>query len=121
MAKKDLICIGCPLGCMLSVEMREEQVIKVEGNTCPKGEEYARAECTNPTRILTSSVVVEGGKIAMVSIKTETAIPKDRVRACMKELKEIKIAAPINIGDVIIKGVAGTGVNVVATKQVEVK
>lgn len=119
MEKKELICIGCPLGCMLSVEMSEEQVTKVSGNTCPRGEQYAKKECTNPTRIVTSSVMVEDGKIAMVSVKTESDIPKEKIFACMRELKGVKVSAPVNIGDVIIKGVAGTKVNVIATKRIE--
>lgn len=119
MEKKELICIGCPLGCMLSVEMNEGEVRRVEGNTCPRGEQYAKKECTNPTRIVTSSVMVEGGSISMVSVKTESDIPKGKINECMKELKGIRVSAPIHIGDVIIKGVAGTPVNVIATKQIE--
>ncbi len=121
MEKKDLICIGCPLGCMLSVEMNEGQVTKVEGNTCPRGDQYAKKECTNPTRIVTSSVMVEGGTIAMVSVKTESDIPKEKIVACMRELKGIKVSAPVHIGDVIIKGVADTNVNIIATKEVALK
>ncbi|MEG1993139.1 MAG: DUF1667 domain-containing protein [Acetivibrio sp.] len=121
MTKKDLICIGCPLGCMLSVTLDGEKVTKVEGNTCIRGEQYGRKECTNPTRIVTSSVMVENGKIPMVSVKTQGDIPKEKIRECMKELKGIKVAAPVNIGDVIVKGIAGTNVNMVATKKVQKK
>lgn len=119
MDKKDLICIRCPLGCMLSVEMEEGRVLKVEGNSCPRGEQYARKECTNPTRIVTTSVIVEGGRQAMVSVKTAADIPKDKISACMKALKDIKIPAPVHIGDIILRDAAGTGVNIIATKKVE--
>ena len=56
MEKRDLICINCPLGCMLTVEMDGKEVVSVSGNTCPRGEAYAKKEVTNPTRIVTSTV-----------------------------------------------------------------
>ncbi len=118
MEKKDLICIGCPLGCMLSVELEEDVVLKVEGNTCARGVDYGKKECTNPTRIVTSSVQVENGSFALVSVKTASDIPKGKIKECMAELKEVKVCAPIFIGDVIIEGVAGTPVNIIATKNV---
>lgn len=121
MDKKDLICIGCPLGCMISVQMKDGQVTKVEGNTCKRGEEYAKKECTNPTRIVTSSIAVENGKISMVSVKTQSDIPKEKIKECMQQLKGMKVEAPVQIGDVIVRGIAGTDVNIVATKSVPVK
>ena len=121
MEKKDLICIGCPLGCMITVTMKDGQVCAVEGNTCKRGEDYAKKECTNPTRIVTSSVMVEGGSISMVSVKTRSDIPKEKIDQCMKELKGIRIKAPVHIGDVIISGIAGTDVDIIATKEVAAK
>ena len=74
MEKRELICIGCPLGCPLSVTLENGEVTSVTGNTCPRGDAYARKEVTNPTRIVTSTVRVEGGVYAMVSCKTESDI-----------------------------------------------
>ena len=53
METRNLTCIGCPLGCSLSVQIENEQVVSVSGNTCPRGDAYARKEVTNPTRIVT--------------------------------------------------------------------
>ena len=53
---KKLTCINCPVGCSLKVELDGENVICVSGNTCRRGEIYARKEVTNPTRIVTSTV-----------------------------------------------------------------
>jgi len=114
----NLICIGCPLGCPLTVEMEGNEVKSVAGNTCPRGDAYAKKELTNPTRIVTSTVRVAGGKLAMVSVKTESDIPKGKIFDCVKALKEVEVIAPVKIGDVIVENVAGTGVNVVATKNV---
>lgn len=117
MEKRDLICIGCPMGCPLTVEMNGAEVVSVSGNTCPRGDAYARKEVTNPTRIVTSTVMVEGGTVDMVSVKTKEDIPKDKIFECVKALKGIKVQAPVQIGDVILANVAGTGVDIVATKN----
>ena len=114
----NLICIGCPLGCPLTVEMEGNEVKSVSGNTCPRGDAYAKKELTNPTRIVTSTVRVAGGKLAMVSVKTQSDIPKGKIFDCVKALKDVEVTAPVKIGDVIVENVAGTGVNVIATKNV---
>ena len=118
MSTVNLICIGCPLGCPLTVEMEGNEVKSVSGNTCPRGDAYAKKELTNPTRIVTSTVRVSGGKLAMVSVKTQSDIPKDKIFDCVKALKDIEVKAPVKIGDVIVENVAGTGVNIIATKNV---
>ena len=118
MSTVNLICIGCPLGCPLTVEMEGNEVKSVAGNTCPRGDAYAKKELTNPTRIVTSTVRVAGGKLAMVSVKTESDIPKGKIFECVKALKEVEVTAPVKIGDVIVENVAGTGVNIIATKNV---
>ena len=118
MSTVNLICIGCPLGCPLTVEMEGNEVKSVAGNTCPRGDAYAKKELTNPTRIVTSTVRVAGGKLAMVSVKTQSDIPKGKIFECVKALKDVEVTAPVKIGDVIVENVAGTGVNVIATKNV---
>lgn len=118
MKTRELTCIGCPLGCAVAVEIEENgQIVNVTGNTCKRGDDYARKEVTNPTRIVTSTVRVEGGTSDMVSVKTKTDIPKNKIFACMEGLKGVCVKAPVHIGDVIVENIAGTGVDVVATKE----
>ena len=119
MEKKSLICIGCPMGCMLSVTLENGEVTEVTGNTCKRGDVYARKEVTNPTRIVTSTVKVSGGTLAMVSVKTKTDIPKGKIFDCVRALKAVCVKAPVHIGDVILENVADTGVDIIATKNVE--
>ena len=119
MEKRNLTCIGCPMGCLLTVEMDNGEVTSVTGNTCKRGDVYARKEVTDPTRIVTSTVRVSGGSIQMVSVKTKEDIPKDRIFECVRALKGIQVPAPVHIGDIILKNVADTGVDIVATKNVE--
>jgi CxxC motif-containing protein len=117
--QKALVCIGCPLGCRLEVTIDNSEVINVTGQSCKKGKTYAIKECTNPTRILTTTVAVKNGCLEVVSVKTEKDIPKDKLFACIKELKKVTLTAPVYIGEIVIKNVAGTGVNVIATTNCE--
>ncbi|MEY8391404.1 DUF1667 domain-containing protein [Lachnospiraceae bacterium] len=115
---RELTCIGCPLGCPLTVETDRGQVHKVTGNTCKRGELYARKEVVNPTRIVTSSVPVEGGNQKVVSVKTREDVPKEKIFAVIEALKGVKVQAPVHIGDVVVSNAADTGVDVVATRNV---
>lgn len=115
---RNLTCISCPMGCSIAVEMDENEVVSVTGNTCKRGDVYARKEVTNPTRIVTSTVRVIGGKEDMVSVKTKEDIPKGKIFDCIKALKNVEVEAPVQIGDVIVPDAAGTGVDIVATKNV---
>ena len=117
MEKRELICIGCPLGCPLTVTINGED-ITVEGNTCKRGDTYAKKEVTNPTRIVTSSVKIMNGELERVSVKTASDIPKGKIFDIMDEIRNTVIEAPVAIGDIIITDCAGTGVDVVATKNV---
>jgi CxxC motif-containing protein len=121
MSIRELTCIGCPVGCALEVELDGDKVIKVSGNACKIGENYGKKECTNPTRVVTSSVLVSGGDITILPVKTESDIPKGMIYDCVKALKSVIVKAPILIGDVVLKNVLGTGVDIIATKNVKEK
>ena len=114
----NLTCIQCPMGCALTVTKGEDGTVSVSGNTCPRGEAYGIKEVTAPTRTVTSIVRVIGGEIPMVSVKTASDIPKDKIFDVMKDIRAARVNAPVSIGDVIVENAAGTGVNVIATKNV---
>ena len=85
MRDQNLTCIGCPLGCSISVSLSNNgEVSKITGNTCKKGEEYARKEVTNPSRVVTSIVKINNGDVNMVSVKTaedrKKKKKKDRIK-----------------------------------------
>lgn len=117
---RNLTCIGCPMGCPLTVKLEDTEVISIEGNSCKRGAVYGKKEVTNPTRIVTTTVRVSGGTEPVVSVKTKEDIPKDKIFACIRALKEITVPAPVHIGDVILRDVAHTGVDMIATKNVEI-
>lgn len=115
---REFICIGCPLGCPLTVTA-DGQEISVKGNTCRRGEDYAIKEVLSPTRIVTSTVPVAGGRLARVSVKTKSDIPKGKIMDVMEEIHKARGKAPVKIGDVLIENCGGTGVPVIATRQVD--
>ena len=121
MEKKELICIGCPMGCPLTVTMKEGRVHDVSGNTCPRGEDYARKEVTNPTRIVTSTVKVTGSDRSFLSVKTKSDIPKEKFFSFMIYINVIVAEARFVFFEVLLENVAGTGIPVVATKAAGVK
>lgn len=113
--KRQLTCIACPRGCALQVVLGDES-IRVEGNACPRGAQYGIEECTHPTRIVTSVIRISNRKDTMVSVKTETPLPKEHIVGLMQLLRQKEIAAPVHIGDVICEDAFGT--RVIATKQI---
>ena len=117
--KSELVCIRCPIGCMITVENNPDGTLHITGNTCNRGAEYAEKELTNPTRIVTSTVRIRNGKQSVVSVKTKEDIPKGKIMECMEAIKSVELEAPVHIGDVALADVAGTGVDMVVTKDVE--
>lgn len=115
---RKLTCIGCPMGCELTVEMENGEVISVTGNTCKRGAVYAEKEVTAPTRIVTSTIRVSGGTFAMLPVKTAADIPKDKIFDCVKALKGVNVSAPVAIGDVVLENAGDTGVPFIATRDV---
>ena len=112
---REMTCICCPLGCQLTVTMQDGVPVSVTGNTCNRGDVYARKEVTNPTRIVTSTVRMTDGK--MLPVKTASDIPKGKIMDCIRQLKSVCVQAPVTVGQVIVENAAGTGVAVVATKE----
>jgi len=116
---RELTCIRCPMGCALTVELDDSgAVTSVSGNSCPRGAQYGRDEVTNPVRTVTTSMPVTGAERAhMVSVKTQTDVPKGKVFDVIAALADLTAQAPVAIGDVLVHDVAGTGVDVVATSN----
>ena len=117
MTEKELICVNCPIGCTVTVKMEGDEIISVTGNTCPKGEAYARKECIRPERILTSTVKIEGGIHRVLPVITSEEIPLDVMFEAMEEVRKVSVKAPVSEGDVIISNLLGTGADVVASRS----
>lgn len=117
--EKDITCIVCPNGCSLHAVM-DGDTLTVTGNKCPKGEEYARAEMTNPMRTLTTSVATAFPQRPVLPVRTDGAIPKGELMNAMKAINAITVASPKHCGDVICEDLLGFGVNLIATDDLVV-
>ena len=111
-------CIICPIGCKLRALVKDNNIISVEGNRCPRGTVYAQNEI-NPKRTLITVIRVEGGNPPVVSVKSSEPIPKSLILKAMETLSEVTVQAPIKMGDIIVQNLLGLGVNIVATRSVE--
>ena len=112
---KEVICTCCPKGCHLKVD--EANGYQVTGNGCENGAAYGKEELTHPVRILTSTVRAEGGRHPRCPVKTAQPIPKEQLFAAMAALDGIVLHAPVKIGEVVLRNICGTGVDVVATRE----
>ncbi|MDB8791888.1 DUF1667 domain-containing protein [Romboutsia sp. 1001216sp1] len=115
----NITCIVCPMGCPLVVTKTNDGY-KVEGNTCKRGEKYGVEELTNPKRVITTTVRLENSYLNLLPVKTKESIPKDMMFEIMRELDTIKVSAPISVGDVIVKNILDTGIDVVSAKTVDI-
>ena len=115
--EQTITCINCPVGCRMTVTLENGQVTSVTGNTCKRGEKYAHQECVAPERMVTAVISVSGAAMPL-SVKTRTPIPTKLIHACMKELADVQLTAPVNAGDVVLANVCNTGVDVIATKSI---
>jgi len=118
MNKKEITCIVCPIGCKILIKTDGKKFELLEGNKCKQGIDYARSEALDPRRVLTSSVLVEGGIWPLVSVKTKKPITKEKVFHVLKQIQRKKVNAPVKIGQVIIKNIANTNIDLIATKTV---
>jgi len=117
METRELTCIRCPIGCHITVELKNGEVKNITGNSCPRGADYAASEVTHPERTVTSLVRIKGGERPVVSVKTEGGVPKEKMMDVVKALKSVELKAPVHIGDIAAADIAGTGVNVVVTSE----
>jgi CxxC motif-containing protein len=119
MDEKEITCIVCPIGCKILVRSNGTRCEIKKGNKCKRGIEYARSEALDPRRMLTSSILIIGGKWKLVSVKTSKSVPKDKIFTVLKEIKKTSVKAPVKCGQILIKNVANTKIDVIATKTVE--
>lgn len=113
----ELTCINCPMGCRITADYDGKAVTNIQGYTCARGKAYAETEITNPTRMVTALVKVEGTHIPLC-VKTSKAIEKKKIFDALTQLKTVTAVRPIHIGDVIIKGVCGSDADIVATEEI---
>jgi len=119
-ATEEMTCIVCPMSCHLLAALdKDGQIISITGNTCRRGEDYARQELTSPTRVLTSTVRIEGGLYRRLPVITSANIPENKMMDVMREIDKVHVNAPVPIGCVLVENVCGLGVNIIASRTME--
>lgn len=115
-----MICITCPMGCSLEVTHEGETLLNVEGNTCKRGIEYVKQELTDPRRMVATTVKVRDGIHPLVPVYTESPFPKPRIFELLDNLREVELEAPVAIGQVVLEDALGTGVDILASRDMPV-
>lgn len=116
---KVMNCIMCPMGCEMTVTLEDGKFSSVTGNTCPRGAKYAQDEVTAPKRMLTYTVKVEGGMLPLLPVVSANVLPKEKVMDCAAYLRGVTVQAPIKTGDVIVANILGLGVDVIASRDMD--
>lgn len=123
MIKKEMICIVCPIGCRITVteDSSSNEGFNVTGNKCPRGKVYGIKEMTNPTRMLPTTVAINNAFLNRLPVITNNPIPKNLIFKCMDIINSTVVNAPIKMGEIIIKNILDTGVNIIASRDMDKK
>lgn len=117
-------CTTCPSECALTIETRidengVEHVLSVQGNRCARGRKFAEQEIIRPMRILATTIVVRGGDEKLLPVRTARPIPRDLHLSAMRDIRHASVTAPVHMGDVVMSDLLGTGVDLVASMNVD--
>lgn len=114
---RELTCIICPRGCSMKIELGEDKksILSISGNLCPRGKKYAESECINPMRTLTTTAKCTDGSV--VAVRSEGAIPKDKLFEAMACVNSISVPLPVRVGDVLVENFFGTKLIATANKN----
>jgi CxxC motif-containing protein len=113
--KKRIICTVCPQGCEITATFEGDKIVEFTGYGCPRGVEFARTEFTNPLRILSTSVKVEGGCYPLVSVRSDRGIPRSDLMDCMDIIRQVSVKVGTKRGSVVIEHILGSEANVITT------
>lgn len=116
---KEYTCIICPNSCEIEAEIEGIKVISIEGATCDKGKDYVEQELIDPQRNISTTVLVNNGNILQVSVRLTNTIPKAKIFEVMSEIKQVRLDAPVEIGQIVIENILGLNSHVIATKKVD--
>jgi CxxC motif-containing protein len=114
-----VICITCPKGCRLDVTREGDTILKVDNCGCKRGEEYVKAELTDPRRMVATTVKIKGGLHPLLPVYTASPFPKPRIRELLGALQEVELKTPVGMGEVVVKDALGTGIDILASREMK--
>jgi CxxC motif-containing protein len=115
------------MGCSLSVT-EDAGGLSVTGNRCPRGAVYAREEISAPRRQVTAGCAIAetpgGGSPASsrprrAPVKSSAPCPKEQIPALLADIYKLRLSLPLHAGDVVIAGWRGSGIDVIALRDLE--
>jgi len=112
-----VICITCPKGCTLDVTREGDTILKVENFGCKRGQDYVYAELTDPRRMVATTVRISGSVHPRLPVSTSAAFPRGRIKELLEALNHVEMAAPVKMGDVVLADALGTGINILASRD----
>ena len=115
----EVTCIQCPMGCKIIVDIYKQEILGTKNAGCNRGIEYAIKEIKSPARDFFSTIKVNNGKTPMLSVRSTKPIPKGLLLACAVEVSKVTVEAPISIGSIIMKNILKSGIDIIATKNIE--
>lgn len=116
MSQKEIICVGCPMGChvLLSVDPSGE-VTDYSGNECKLGKKYTKQEYKNPVRVFTATVMTKDSVWSLLPVRTSGAIPLEKLMECARLISKTRVEPPMNIGDIVTSNILDTGIDLICS------
>ena len=114
----EIICVACPKGCRLEVQRTQGEIL-VSNAGCKQGKGYAVGEINDPRRMIASTVRVNNSIHPLVPVYTESPFPKGKIKALLNEVQKVEIDSPVKIGQVVIENALGTGINIIASRDLK--
>lgn len=121
MEKRNITCIVCPKSCRGEVIIHDDGTLETRGFDCKNGDRYAKDEVTDPKRMLTTTIPITGAAIPLLPVVSSAEISKKELKACLDLLYGQKAAAPVAAGEIIVKDILDTGVDIIAARTLDRK
>lgn len=145
---KTIICLVCPRDCELLLSEKEDTggetaetavmpaekpiasgaaaplppparfPYSIRGNKCKRGLAFAIRELTAPARVLTTTVAVEGGTRKRLPVRSSAPVPVALTARWLEQAKQLRVCAPVAMGEVLAADVLGTGISVLAARSI---
>lgn len=112
-------CIVCPNGCVIETQIEDGKLLSITGNKCKRGEEYVQQELADPRRTIATTVPIENTSLPLCSVRLNCPIPKREIFRVMREIDGVRLVAPVQIGQIVLKNVCGLDSDVIVTKDME--
>ena len=114
------VCISCPIGCPLRLVHQGDEILEIEGPECNRGAKYARQEFTDPRRTFSTTVPISGALYGRLPVKLSAPVPRPAIPAAMAAIRRLSCEAPVRLGQVLLRDVAGVaGVDVVSCRTMD--